>query len=173
MENQTNNKSIILNYGLILGFISILPGIVKYAIGGDFLEEDMVTGSIGIIASIALVVLAIKKCKSNNNGFLSWGEGLKIGMGVVVISMIISLCYLLIFTNLIEPNFKQLAIEKTEQQWIESGMSDEQIEISRDMVSKYFNLSLFGSIVIMSLFFGFIISAISSAIMKKTEETDF
>ncbi len=173
MENQVSSKSIILNYGLALGIISLFPSIIKYALGENYLENDIYTLIISIVLTIVFVIISIKKIKILNNGFLSWGQGLKAGVGVVLISMIIVILYLLIFSNFIEPDFKQLAIEAAEQKWIDAGMSDEQIEISRDMANKYFNLSLYGSTVLASLFFGFVISAIVSAIMQKREEDTF
>ena len=170
MENQANSKSIILNYGLILGAISLLPSLIKYAMGGNYLENDMVSGVIGVALTIAFIIFAFKKYKESNNGFMSWGQGVKIGMGIILISMIITITYLLIFTNFIEPDFQTQALDIAQQKWVDAGMTEEQIETTRTMADKYFNLSLYGSITVMSLLLGFVISAITAAIMKKSEE---
>ncbi|SDR81574.1 Protein of unknown function [Polaribacter sp. KT25b] len=173
MENQTNSKSIILNYGLILGVISILPGLIKYAMGGNYLENDWISSVLSLVLTVAFIVLGIKKFKSENEGFLSWGQGVKVGLGIVLISMIISIVYLLLFTNFIEPDFKNKVIESSIVKWEDAGMSSDQIEMSTKMTKDYFELSLYGSIVVMSLFLGFVISAITAAIMKKTEEDTY
>ncbi|TVZ55371.1 uncharacterized protein DUF4199 [Lutibacter sp. Hel_I_33_5] len=173
MENQASTKNIIINYGLILGVIGLLPSLIKYAMGGNYLENDSISGILSVIVSIIFIVLAYKKFKTNNNGFMTWGQGVKIGMGIIFISMIITILYLLLFTNFIEPDFKAQVIEASEQKWIDAGYSDDQIEMSKEMTNKYFNLSMFGGIAIMSLFFGFVVSAITSAIMKKNEEEQY
>lgn len=173
MENQANSKNIILNYGLILGVISILPGLIKYAMGGNYLENDWVSSVLSLVLTVAFIVLGIKKFKSENEGFLSWGQGVKIGLGIVLISMIISIVYLLLFTNFIEPDFKNQVIESSIVKWEDAGMSSDQIEMSTKMTNDYFELSLYGSIVVMTLFLGFVISAIVSAIMKKSEEDTY
>ena len=87
--------------------------------------------------------------------------------------MIISIVYLLLFTNFIEPDFKNQVIESSIVKWEDAGMSSDQIEMSTKMTNDYFELSLYGSIVVMTLFLGFVISAIVSAIMKKSEEDTY
>ncbi|WP_339658690.1 DUF4199 domain-containing protein [uncultured Polaribacter sp.] len=173
MENQANSKSIILNYGLILGGISILPGLIKYAMGANYLENDWISSVISLGLTVAFIVLGIKKFKSENEGFLSWGQGVKVGLGIVLISMIISIAYLLLFTNFIEPDFKNQVIESSIVKWQDAGMTSDQIEMTTKMTNDYFELSLYGSIVVMSLFLGFVFSAIIAAIMKKSEEETY
>ena len=173
MENQASSKSIILNYGLILGIIGLLPSLIKYATGGNYLENDPISTILSLVITIVFIVLATKKYKESNGGFMSWGQGVKVGMGVIFISMIITILYLFVFTNYIEPDFKNQVIEASQQKWIDAGMSEEQMEMSKEMTDKYFNLSMFGGIAVMSLFFGFVVSAITSAIMKKSQEDNY
>lgn len=173
MENQANSKSIILNYGLALGAISLLPGLIKYAMGGNYLENDITSTIIGFVLGIAFIVLGMRKYKAENNGFMTWGQGVKVGLGIFLISLIISVAYLLIFTNFIEPDFKNQVIESSITKWQDAGMSSDQIEMSQKMTEDYFALSLYGGIVIGGLFIGFVISAIVAAIMKKSEEETY
>ena len=87
--------------------------------------------------------------------------------------MIISIAYLLLFTNFIEPDFKNQVIESSIVKWQDAGMTSDQIEMTTKMTNDYFELSLYGSIVVMSLFLGFVFSAIIAAIMKKSEEETY
>ena len=70
MENQKSSaQSIMLNNGLMLGLISILIGVLNYAFGNVY-EPHWIISVIGILITIAFIVLGIKKIKENNNGFL-------------------------------------------------------------------------------------------------------
>ena len=173
MENQTNSKSIILNYGLYLGVIGVFIHLAFYATG-NLIKLGWLSGILGFVAMIALIVLGIKKFKADNNGFLTFGQALKVGVGIAVISAVISTIYTLIFTNVIEPEFQQQALEIQRQAWIDAGLNDEQIEASEAMAKKFSSPMITAPLaIVISAFFGFIISAISGAIMKKTEENDY
>ncbi len=173
MENQTNSKSIILNYGLYLGVIGVFIHLAFYATG-NLIKLGWLSGILGFVAMIALIVLGIKKFKADNNGFLTFGQALKVGVGIAVISAVISTIYTLIFTNVIEPEFQQQTLEIQRQAWIDAGLNDEQIEASEAMAKKFSSPMITAPLaIVVSAFFGFIISAISGAIMKKTEENDY
>lgn len=173
MENQVNSKSIILNYGLMLAVVSIIVSLISYATGTHF-KPHWSTSVITIIAFIALVVLGIKKFKGLNNGFLSFGQAVKTGVGIAIISALIGSVYQYIFMNFIEPDFMSQMLEIQQQSMIDQGMSEEQIEAAQEMGAKFSSplmMSAFG--IIGSAIGGFIISAIAGAIMKKTEENDY
>lgn len=172
MENKTSSKSIIINYGLIMGVASLLPSLVKYAMG-DYLSRDWISGTVGLLISIVFIVIGVKKYKELNGGFVSWGKSVKIGMGMTLISLIITIIYILVFSNFIEPDFKNQVIERTRQQWVDAGMADDVIEQQLPYVRDYFALSMYGGIIIISAFFGFVISAIVGAVMKRSEEDQY
>ncbi|WNW02316.1 DUF4199 domain-containing protein [Tenacibaculum sp. HL-MS23] len=173
MENQANSKNIILNYGLYLGLIGIFIHLVFYATG-NLISLGWLTGILGFVAMITLIVLGIKKFKTDNGGFLSFGQALKVGVGIAAFSAVISVVYTLIFTNFIEPGFQDQVMEIQKQAWMDAGMNDEQIEASEEMAKKFGGPAITIPItIVMSAFFGFIISAIGGAIMKKTEEDQY
>ena len=173
MENQANSKSIILNYGLYLGIIGVFIHLAFYATG-NLIKFGWISGIIGFIAMIALIILGIKKFKTDNNGYLTFGQALKVGVGIAVISALITTVYTLIFTNIIEPDFQTQMMEAQKQAWIDAGMTDEQIEKSEAMAEKFNSPFITIPIsIVVSAFFGFIISAIGGAIMKKTEEDQY
>ncbi|MDO6675725.1 DUF4199 domain-containing protein [Tenacibaculum sp. 1_MG-2023] len=173
MENQTNSKNIILNYGLYLGLIGVFIHLAFYATG-TLIKFGWLSGIIGFIVMIILIILGIKKFKTDNNGFLTFGQALKVGVGIAVISAVISTIYTLIFTNIIEPDFQAQMMEVQKQAWIDAGMTDEQIEASETMAKKFNSPVITAPLaLVVSAFFGFIISAIGGAIMKKTEEEQY
>ena len=173
MENQANSKSIIINYGLYFGAASVLLSLVLYALG-KHLEQGFGIMAIGFAIMIAFVVLGIKKFKSINNGYVSWGQAVKIGVGLVVVGSIITVIYQQVFMNFIEPDFLDQVAQRTEQTLLDAGLNDEQIESQIEMQKKFQSPAISIPLgIVMSAFFGFIVSAIAGAIMKKTEEEQY
>lgn len=170
MENQANSKSIILNNGLYLGLTGVILGLILYAMGKS-LELQWVSSLVGFIATIIFVVIGLKSFKADNNGFMSWGQGLKVGMGIVMVSAVITVVYTLLFTNVIEPDFQQQAMDLQQQKWLDAGLTEEQIETFTESSKKFQGPGIMTAMILaISAFIGFVISAITAAIMKKSEE---
>lgn len=173
MENQqTPTKKIILNYGGILGIVSVLISVTLYALGMQY-EQDWKTGSIGIIAMAVIIFLGIKKFREFNEGYLSIGEALKTGIGIALIGALISVAYSLIFLNFIEPDFMANTMEKAEVDMIEKfpQLTDEQIEQQISMMKKFSTPAITSAIaIVFSLFFGFVFSLISGFILKNDQK---
>jgi hypothetical protein len=175
MENQkTPSTQIMLNYGLILAFITIIVAVANYAFG-DAYDPHWSISVLNALISIAVIVFALKKLKEGNNGLLSLGQALKTGLGIALISGIVYIVYFYVFVNFIEAEYF-LNLEKVaEANILENypNMSDEQLEGALAMSKKMSSFGMISAIVmISSLFFGFIISLIAGLIMKKTEEVD-
>ena len=149
MENKISSKSTMLNYGLVLGLTSIFINLIAYAIG-IHLDQDWRVGTLGFVAMIIIIVLGIKNFKSANDDLITWGQSVKIGVGISIISGLIGIIYNLIFINFIEPDFMNLMMEKFSSPAITSAIG-----------------------IVAAAFFGFIISAIAGAIMKRTEEDQY
>lgn len=173
MENQEiAPKQIMLNYGLLLGFTSVLINVVLYAAGKTY-DQHWSVGVVSIIITVAVIIMGIKKIKDLNGGFLSLSEALKTGLGIALIAGLISVAYTLIFTNFIEPEFFARMMEVQQQKMLEAypNFTDEQLEASMEMAKKMSGPVMTSAIAIIgSLFLGFIISLIGGLIMKKSDE---
>ena len=173
MENQASSKSTMLNYGLILGIVSILLSVSVYALGMH-LDQDWRVSVISFVAMAVIIVLALRNFKTINLNILSWGQAVKIGVGIAVIGGVISIIYSLIFMNFIEPEFMAQMLDKQRLAWEEANMTTEQIEGAEAMMKTFSNPAITSAIgIIASAFFGFVISAIAGAIMKRTEEDGY
>jgi len=173
MENQANSKSIILNYGLYLGLAGIFVNLIKYAMGALYTQE-FYSAILGIVFLILFIILGIKKYRSDNGGLISFGQSVKIGIGISMISAILTIIYLYLLANVIEPEFMQNTIEANKVMLADSfGMTEGQIEEATANSEDNFYLNMFGGVIIMSLFLGGIISLIAGAIMKKSEEDQY
>jgi len=173
MEDQASSKSIILNYGLYLGIIGVILHLALWA-SGQLIELNWINSIVWIIALIAFTIVGIKKFKETTDGFISWGQGVKIGMGITMIAAVITVIYTLLFINVIDPGFQELAMEAQKSTWLDAGMTEQQIEDSVAMAEKFQTPAITSAMVLgFSAFVGFIISAIISAIMKKSEEEQY
>lgn len=173
MENQAPSKSIILNYGVYLGIASVLINLVVYATG-DYLKPHWSISVLSALLMVVIIVLANKKFKELNNGFMSWGQSVKIGVGLTVISAIIIIVYQQLFANFIEPEYAQQMLMMQEQTWTDQGMTSEQIDSAKEMMQKFQSPVISSAIgIVVAAFIGFIVSAIAGAIMKKSEEEQY
>ncbi|MFQ3181720.1 MAG: MFS family permease [Polaribacter sp.] len=173
MENQANSKSLIINYGIYLGVATVLISLITYALGMH-LDPHWSVSLVSGILLIGLIVFGIKKYKELNNGFLTWGQGVKIGVGIAIVAALIGTIYNYLFMTFIEPDFINQAMEVSNQKLLEQGQTQEQIEAINEMSSAFQSpfliaaLSIIGSAVV-----GFIVAAIAAAIMKKSEEETY
>jgi len=165
-KTNVNTKNIIVNYGIILGGILVFTSLIQYATG-THLEPEKSIGIISFLLIIAVIVMGVKKFKSENNNSISFGEAVKIGVGISILSALITVIYNLIFVNFIEPDFIDQLDLKQEEMMYNSGMSDEQIEKTIEIGKKFKGPFISSAIgIIASAFLGFVISAITGAIIK-------
>jgi uncharacterized membrane protein YfcA len=173
MENQVDSKGIIVNNGVILGVVTVLISLVVYAMGMH-LDPHWSISLISGVLFIALIVLGIKKYKEGNGGFLSWGQGVKIGVGIAILAALIGAIYNYIFMNIIEPEFMTQIMEIQTQKLIDQGMSEEQIEATNEMGKAFQGPAIMAAFgIIGSAIGGFVVAAIAAAIMKKSEEETY
>ena len=171
-QPQMSRKSIMLNYGLVLGFVSIIIGLLNYVFG-DVYQPHWSLMVIGLIVTTTVIVLGLRKLKEMNSGFLSVGESIKTGLGITLVSALINIVYLYVFYNFIEPDFFVNMVKVQEQVITESypNMTDEQLEAAKKNASMFANTGVNLTItLIASLFFGLIISLIAGLVMKNSEE---
>jgi putative effector of murein hydrolase len=175
MENQKSTSTqIMLNYGLMLGVASILIAVANFAFGNVY-KPHWIISVISGLATVVIIVFGLKTLKQNNNGYLSLGESLKTGLGIALISGIVYVIYNFVFTSFIEPDYFTNLANVQEAAIVESypNMSDEQLENAMEMSKKFSGIGMISAIiVIMSLFFGFIVSLIAGLVMKKTQEEE-
>ena len=170
MENQASSKSIILNNGLYYGIVSIVFSVILYAMDMH-LEQGIVQAVGGFAIMIAFVVMSQRKFKLDNSNLMSFGQAVKVGMGVVLVATVIGLIYNYIFATFIEPDMINQVLEKQKQAFIDSGLTDEQIEAQMKVVKQFSSPLISSAIALLAAaFFGFVVSAISGAILKRSEE---
>ncbi len=171
MENTTTalSKKHILNYGLLLGLVSVLFGVIIY-ITNSYTQQSWVISIAGFAILIASIVLGINGFKKENNNLLSLSQALKVGIGIAMIGGLIGAAWMYILMNYIEPDMVNQIVNAAEEQMIEQNpnMTEAQIETAIEITRKFTSPGINTAIsLIGNLFFGFIISIFAGLIMKK------
>ena len=161
-----------MNYGAVLGCCLVAIAVVMWLLGIDD-KESMISSLLNnvlIIAGIAYTVILFRD--TENNGFISYGDSLKLGTSVAFFSSVILSFYTFIFVTFIEPDYLNEIIELAEQAILESDpeISDENLDLALSMSERFMQphwLLILG--VLGGTFMGFIYSLIISIFVKKVD----
>jgi len=158
-----------LIYGAIVGFISILLGVIFYVLN---LQFKLWAGIVALLVSIVVVVYCLKAYRDEYlGGFASYGKLLVMTLAIAVVSSLLSVVYTFVLVNYIDTEY----VEKTKQYTIERMMEnpripeaqlDRYIERIENKTTKARALRqpLIGGII-----FTFIIGLIAAAFLKREE----
>jgi hypothetical protein len=175
MENsKANSKSTILNYGVLLGILSVVLGVVMY-VTNAYLDPNWVYGTIGFLIIVVVVVLGIKAFKKQNHNFLSLKEALKIALGITLIAGIISVIWQLILMNVLEPDYMNQVADIQRDQMTNRfpNMSESQVNDAMAMNAKFTSVWIIAAMALIgNLFLGLIIGLITGLIMKNKNPQD-
>lgn len=154
-----------LKFGLYTAVAGILLSLLFLV-----LSLDTVQGLqwIGLIFTIAFLYLGIKDKRDNEqNGMITLGEGFKRGAAITVIASLISSIYTALYLYVINPGFKEHALDQQYEKFVEQGMDDDQIEMAMGMTDRFFEI--FGTVgsLVGGIFIGLIISLIIALILRK------
>lgn len=170
-ENQPKTGKFALNYGIILGAVSIAFGVMLYSMDMHY-EQSWPVRIISIVLMTAVVFWATSEFKKANSGLLNLSDALKLGVGIGLISAILSLLYYAILTNVIEPDFMDKTIEiakvkafednpkLTEEQWTKG------VEIQKNFAWVVYPIGLIFNVIL-----GLIFGLLAGLIMKKQKAT--
>ncbi len=173
MENQKpKTGKFALNYGLILGVLSIVFTCTLFAMDMHY-KGGIPVLIVSILITLGVIIYALIQFKKANGGFMTFGEGLKVGMGLCLVGGIISIIFNLLLSNVIDPEMMTKQLEYGRIKMEEAGLAQEQIDAQIEMSKKFSGPGMqatFGLIFI--IFTGFVLSLIPTLIMKK-EESEF
>jgi uncharacterized membrane protein len=153
-------------YGAMLGLILIIYTVLLYVMDQSV---NKVLGYVNFIFIAGMIYYGAKSFRDNNlNGNISYGRALGISMIIILIAGILHSIYFIIHTTIIDPEYVNKLLAVVEETLLERGMSDDQIEMAINMQRKMMKpalMTIFG--LLGTAFWGFIISLITSAIVKK------
>ena len=169
MENQkVSIKKIALNYGVIWGLLSIVLSVIAY-VTNNYIDRPMWLTIAGLAIMVGIIVYGLKAFKSENEGFLSVSEALKVGLAISVIAGIIGTLYNLLFVTVIEPEFISQTLEFTREKMMTDNpdMTQDQMDMTMGITEKMMTPLVMSAMgIIFTLFLGFITSLIAGLVMK-------
>lgn len=167
-ENQPKTGKYSLNFGLILGLISVVFGIMLYTMDAHY-SQDPANTVISIIIMVAVIIWGIISFRKANEGFLALGQALKLGAGIALVAGIIAVIYTVILSNVLDPEFATKIAELTKAKAEADGqMTTEQIQQQYDGTINYFWIS-YPFILIFNIIAGLVIGLIGGLIFKKSK----
>jgi hypothetical protein len=180
MEKNTSPAKSGIIYGVLFGVIMILEFTVMYVIGMKSLVNTMFGTIVNIcnylILPILFIYIGCNNYKKNiNNGFISFGECLKIGVSITFIAALIYAAFSVVF-NLIFPEFVDEMIAITREGMLKSNpnLTNEQMESGLAMMKKFTNpFIVFPVTLAMYSFMGLFYSLIVGAVLKNKNPQSF
>ncbi len=171
MEDKATVSQIAIRYGVIIGLVFIVMGMIFQFLNLD-METYQIVGNINYAFLAIGIVLAHKAFKEAGDGFMSLGQGLGIGTLISLIGGAMSGIFTYIYLKFIDDSMlekiRDMQIEKMEEQ----GLDDDAIEKAMEITDKFMNAEMMPVWTIIGmLFFGFILSLIISLFTKKNNPT--
>lgn len=154
-----------VTYGLYYAILSIVITVIMYITGSMMAKSVQWITSLVMLATIVLIQLHYRKTL---RGSISYGQSL----GVAVLSMVFAAIPIAIFTwalyKFIDPGLLDMIRLTAEEQLVEQGLSEAQIDAALTISSKFQTPAILAVSQFFNLpFMGVIIGLISSIFIKK------
>ena len=158
LESKGTVKSTVLNYGLIMGGLTVAFTVMLFLMDMHYQNSSIQqwTGLLIMAGSIVFGQLAFKKM---NEGFISLGEGMKIGIA-----------YGIFQGSVLDPDTMTKAMDYAIEQAIQQNpeIGDEIVGAMEEAFEFFANPLISSSIgMAVSLFFGALISLLTGLALKK------
>ena len=155
-----------LNYGLILGGLGLIFGIMLY-LSDAYVSNSSVNSIISIVLSIGVIFWGIMNFRKANDGYLTIGQALKLGAGIALIAGIISVLWTLFLSNVLDPEFpsKMMDLQLAEAAKT-TDLTPEQLQQQKEMGLKFWWFG-YPVILIANILIGLVIGLVGGLIFKK------
>ena len=170
-KSVSSIKSTVITYGIILGSISVVFQLMLFFLDMHY-KNDSTAGIVSLIIMISVLLYSFISYKKINSGYLSLSEAIKIGLGVSLISALITIIYTQILINFLDPETMQKSLDLSMNTMRSENpeIPQEALDTARSIQEKMSSPLIFSAVqIIFSLFFGFIISLIGGLVVKKSK----
>jgi hypothetical protein len=142
--STVSNRPIAIRYGLIIAAAGVLMSLVAFLTDTDPAMPDAGSSKWlyilgGFAVSIWAISTAIKADREQLGGFISLGRCVGLGAFIGLVSGVVSMLYMLVYTHVINPDFSSDMLAAMHAQWEEQGLSEEQIEMASGMTGMFTN----------------------------------
>jgi len=170
-------KRITFKYGAYAGIIMVLCFLTPYFIWGKDadLSKGEIIGYISMVVSLSAVYLGIKNFRDKKqNGYISFGNALGLGLEISGVASIIFGIYNYILYKFLAPDLSQRLMDYYKNKINNSGQSKEviakQLQEMQSQAGFYGNPLIMALVMIVTVFaIGLVVSLISAAVLKRKE----
>lgn len=169
METKhTSTGKAALQHGLMLGGALIILSLILHFAG---VTMESWSRYLSWVIMVAYLIYATKNFRDEHRGgYLKYGNGLGFGTLVSLVSGSVSAVYMVLYVKVINNEFINEIMNNSYEQFVERGMSDEQIEMIMTRQESWMMPSMLIGALIGTTFIGFLLSLIISAVFKRTED---
>ncbi|MGB0260575.1 MAG: DUF4199 domain-containing protein [Flavobacteriaceae bacterium] len=166
-SNTPQIRNYAYKYGLIYGAITIVFSLMLHIMDLTYSGSNF-PQIFGYVLLAVLIIWAVVSFRKYNQGKLSVGQATKIGTATALISAIITVLYIIVFANVIEPDFAEKLGELTSEQLREKApqLTEDQIAQQVAMQTKFFWVSYPFILIVYSLY-GLVLGWITGLFTKK------
>ena len=153
MEEKLTIQKVGVRYAIYLTLVSIIYSVLLQILG---LAANQKLGYIGIIFLIIAFVLAHNEYKKSNE-YMSYGEGFKIALIMVLINSVVSAIFTYVYVKFIDGSMMTTIRQQQEMAMEKRGMSEDQIQQAMTVAEKFSTPEM---ILIFGIFFGILFGII-------------
>jgi hypothetical protein len=166
MEKTANVWKANLVNGLILGLIGVVYTLILWFLDLYFNKN---LSYIFILAEVVILFFLVKSYRDNYmNGMIKYGQALGAGVIIFLYATIITSIFGALLFSVIDPGLLEKGIASTEEMYAKQGLTQEQIDAAIKIAGKMMKPAIMIPIgLITNMFFGFIISLIVAAFVRK------
>jgi hypothetical protein len=166
MESKNAFTKNAMNFGAICGLTLIVVFFVLQTLG---MARSAIEQLLSYLITILFIFLGTKKFRDEfSGGIISYGKAVWSGVLISFFSAFLLGFFMYIFLQYIDPSTIDKILEQSEQQMLESGNSDEQIEVAMEYVRKFSTPSVISIMsVLLNTFLGLVFSLVIGAFVKK------
>ena len=158
-----------MNFGAICGLTLIVVFFLLQTLG---FAGSGVENAITYFTTILFIFLGTRKFRDEySGGIISYGKAVWSGVLISFYSAVLLGFFMYIFLQYIDTSTIEKILEQAEQNMLESGNSEEQIEMSMEYVKKFSTPGIISIMaILLNTFLGLVFSLIIAAFLKKEPE---
>lgn len=124
MEEQITTGQVAKKWGLIYGLVATVINLIPLLLEIQASWWPVVN----IVIAVTMYALATREFKTENGGFMTFGEGFRISMVAALIAGVIRNLVNYVYVKFIDDTVMERIAQAVEDSWRDQGMSEEQIE---------------------------------------------
>ena len=165
MEQKSTFWKSAMTYGIYLAIALILYNVILYVLGQNM---NKMMGFIAyLIMGAGIYICQLNYRDKELGGYIDYSKALGFGVAIMLFAGILNALYSVILLK-IDPGIMEQARIMQEEALMQQGLSDEQIEMAGQMMTKFQNPVVMAMISLLSFaLIGFIISLVTSIFVKK------